>query len=43
MDEVRKVQGTFSCVFHNQNLSDDFEWKGWRVLYEDVLEYATRQ
>ena len=43
MDEVREVQGTFSCVFHNQNLSDDFEWKGWRVLYEDVLEYATRQ
>jgi hypothetical protein len=43
MDEVREVQGTLSCVFHNQNLSDDFEWKGWRVLYEDVLEYATRQ
>ena len=42
VDEVRAVDGTFSCIFHNQNLSDDFDWKGWRTVYEDLLEYATR-
>ncbi len=41
VDEVRAVDGTFSCIFHNQNLSDDFDWKGWRTVYEDLLEYAT--
>jgi hypothetical protein len=43
VDEVRAVDGTFSCIFHNQNLSDQFEWKGWRSVYEDLLEYGTRQ
>lgn len=43
VDEVRGVEGTFCCIFHNQNLSDDFDWKGWRAVYEDLLEYATRQ
>jgi len=41
-DEARRVGGTFSCIFHNQNLSDDYEWKGWRTVYEEVLEYASR-
>jgi len=41
VDEVRAVGGTFSCMFHNQNLCEDFEWKGWRAVYEDLLSYAT--
>ena len=40
VDEVRTVGGTFSCIFHNQNLCEDFEWKGWRPVYEDLLAYA---
>ena len=40
VDEVRAVGGTFSCLFHNQNLCEDFEWKGWRQVYEDLLAYA---
>jgi hypothetical protein len=40
VDEVRAVGGTFSCIFHNQNLCEDFEWKGWRPVYEDLLAYA---
>ena len=42
VDEVRAVGGTFSCIFHNQNLCEDFEWKGWRAVYEDLLDYATQ-
>lgn len=42
VDEVRAVGGTFSCIFHNQNLCEDFGWEGWRPVYEDLLEYASR-
>lgn len=41
VDEVKAVEGTFSCIFHNQNLSDDFDWKGWRTVYEDLLGYVS--
>lgn len=40
VDEVRATGGTFSCIFHNQNLSDDREWQGWRAVYEDLLAYT---
>ena len=40
LDEVKAVGGTFSCIFHNQNLCEDFGWQGWRDVYEDVLQYA---
>ena len=40
IDEVRSLGGTFSCIFHNQNLCEEAEWKGWRRVYEDVLDYA---
>lgn len=40
IDEVKAVGGTFSCIFHNQNLCEDFGWQGWRDVYEDVLQYA---
>lgn len=41
IDEVRAVGGTFSCIFHNQNLCDGFGWEGWRRVFEDTLEYGT--
>ena len=40
IDEVRTLGGTFSCIFHNQNLCEDFGWEGWRKVYEDVIEFA---
>jgi hypothetical protein len=40
IDEVKAVDGTFSCIFHNQNLCEDFGWEGWRAVYEEVLQYA---
>lgn len=41
-DEVRAVGGTFSCIFHNQNLCEDYGWQGWRAVYEDILNYTAR-
>ena len=40
IDEVRSLGGTFSCIFHNQNLCEDYGWEGWRKVYEEVLQYA---
>lgn len=40
IDEVKAVDGTFSCIFHNQNLCEQFGWEGWRAVYEDVQQYA---
>lgn len=40
IDGIREVEGTFTCIFHNQNLSDEQDWMGWREVYEDVLAYA---
>ena len=40
IDSVRAVDGTFCCIVHNQNLSDYFGWKGWRQVYESMVDYA---
>lgn len=42
VDEARAVGGTFSCIFHNQNLCDDYGWQGWRAVYEDLMQYTCR-
>lgn len=35
---VKKVNGTFSCIWHNYILSDHKEFKGWRKIYERCLK-----
>lgn len=40
IDSVRAVEGTFCCIVHNQNLSDQDEWQGWRKSYEQMVDYA---
>ena len=42
IDETRQVNSIFSCIFHNQNLCERFGWQGWRKVYEDTLDYASR-
>ena len=44
MQAVKKVNGTFVSVWHNESLSDQGIWKGWRNVYEKMLieaPYAT--
>jgi len=41
-DAVRSVNGTFITLWHNESLSDELRWKGWRKLYENMLEIAAK-
>ena len=38
MDVVKEVNGTFASLWHNESLSDKGIWKGWKVVYEKMLE-----
>lgn len=40
IDEVKKVNGTFILLWHNETLSDEKRWIGWRQLYRNILDYA---
>ena len=40
IDNVRAVDGTFSCIIHNQNLTELYGWTGWREVYDRMIEYA---
>ena len=41
IDEVNAVGGKFITLWHNQNLSNEKEWRGWVRVYEDLVAYAT--
>ncbi len=38
MQEVKKVDGTFICLWHNESLKDMGQWLGWRKVFEQILE-----
>lgn len=38
--DIKTVDGTFCCIIHNQNLCELFGWKGWRAVYEQMLDLA---
>jgi hypothetical protein len=40
IDEVKAMDGLMITLWHNQNLIEDKEWKGWRKVYETILNYA---
>lgn len=42
ISEVKKVNGTFISLWHNESLSDEKRWKGWRQVYETLLEEVTK-
>lgn len=35
--EVKKVDGTFITIFHNESVSGSGRWRGWGRLYEALL------
>jgi len=37
MDKVKKVNGTFVSLWHNESLSDKGVWQGWRKVFEEVV------
>ena len=38
MGEVKKVNGTFISLWHNESLKDSGHWLGWRKVFEQILE-----
>lgn len=38
MMEVKKVNGTFVSLWHNESLKNSGQWLGWRQVYEHILE-----
>lgn len=41
IDETKKVNGVFVSLWHNETLSDEKQWKGWRKVYEEIVEWAS--
>ncbi len=41
IEEVKKVNGNFISIWHNESLSDQMQWKGWREVYEGTLDYVS--
>ncbi len=42
VDEVKAVNGTFVTLWHNQSVNDRDAWKGWRNVYEAIVDYASQ-
>lgn len=36
--QIKDVGGEFVCLWHNDALSDSGEWKGWRRVFENLIE-----
>jgi hypothetical protein len=35
---IRSVGGEFICLWHNDSLTDQGEWKGWKSVFEKMVE-----
>ena len=42
IDEVRKVNGEFVSVFHNYTFSNLHQWKGFKELFNLILDSAKK-
>ena len=40
MQEVKKVNGTFVTLWHNETWSEHGAWKGWSQLYEKIVKLS---
>lgn len=40
INSVKNVQGTFMSLWHNESLSENDIWRGWRKVYEDMVKAA---
>ena len=43
VEAVREVDGTFISLWHNESLSDEDIWVGWRSIYSYLLEKASEK
>jgi hypothetical protein len=40
--EVKAVNGSFISLWHNESLSNEGRWKGWHIVYEEMIKAALR-
>jgi hypothetical protein len=40
LEEVKKVNGTFISLWHNESLSGEKQWQGWEDVYEEMIKLA---
>ena len=38
---MKEVNGEFVSLFHNESLSDDNFWSGWREQYQKAIRYIS--
>ncbi len=38
IDTVKKYNGSFLCIWHNQTVNDLFFWKGWKAVFRQIIE-----
>ncbi len=43
IETVKKVNGTFISLWHNDALSNNAAWKGWKDVYIYLIEEATKR
>lgn len=43
IEVTRKVNGVFTSLWHNETLSDEKQWKGWKKVYEEIVEEACKK
>ena len=41
INEVRKVNGDFVSLWHNESLSENKLWSGWKTVYEQMVAAAS--
>lgn len=41
MNEVKSVNGLFISLWHNESFSETERWKGWRKVYERLVEMGS--
>ncbi len=40
IDEIKAVNGTFISLWHNESLSNEKRWKGWRKVFKEMIKIA---
>jgi len=42
IENVKKVDGTFVSLWHNESIGNMFEWKGWLGVFNKTAEYLDK-
>jgi hypothetical protein len=40
IEKIKRVNGTFISIWHNEALSDHGLWKGWEQVYREMLRFV---